>query len=214
MRSRPTSSSGKKSSVHTQTGESDKNNSSQKPRSRVPSGDPNEKKETKFKYVTTLSRDNQLKLNEAFLMLAEEGESPKVEKSDLKKVFTLLGLHFNEEVVAKFCVVDKEDGDLKMDYFSFEKCVLQTMRSQPVFPKDIIKFYKKIDKSKEGQITFETLRDWCYERDLVLPEDELHLMIKMADANKDNIISEEEFLKLMAATIPVSGGTTSRGKNK
>ena len=60
------------------------------------------------------------------------------------------GLQFNEDVVSKFCVVDKEDGDLKMDYFSFEKCILQTMRSQPVFPKDITKFYRKIDKMKEG----------------------------------------------------------------
>ena len=60
------------------------------------------------------------------------------------------GLQFNEDVVSKFCVVDKEDRDLKMDYFSFEKCLLQTMRSQPVFPKDITKFYRKIDKMKEG----------------------------------------------------------------
>ena len=63
-----------------------------------------------------------------------------------------------------------------------------------------------------GQITFETLREWCYERDMVLPEDELHLMIKMADANKDSVISEEEFLRLMASTLPVSGQPRSGNK--
>ena len=63
---------------------------------------------------------------------------------------TYLGLHFNEDIVNKFCEVDEKDGDLKMNYFSFEKCVLQTMRTQPLYPKDIIKFYKKIDKLKEG----------------------------------------------------------------
>ena len=95
VRSRPTSSSGKKSSVHTQTGEADKNNRSRKTSSRIHAnekpGDSNDKKETKFKYVTTLSWENRLKLNEAFLTLAEKRESPKVEKSDLKKDFTLLG---------------------------------------------------------------------------------------------------------------------------
>ena len=82
VRSRPTSSSGKKSSVHTQTGEADKNNRSRKTSSRIPSNE---------RPGDSLSRENQLKLNEAFLTLADKGESPKVEKSDLKKVFTLLG---------------------------------------------------------------------------------------------------------------------------
>jgi len=217
VRSRPTTSSRNKSSVHTQTGESSELTSRHKPRSRDPTAGTRktkeeQNKELKANYVTTFSRENQLKLNEAFLVLAQSEESPKVEKSDLKKVFSLLGLHFNEEIVSKFCEVDQEDGDLKMSYYNFEKCVLQTMKSQPVFPKDIIKFYKKIDKLKKGQITFETLRDWCYDRDLVLPEDELRLMIRMADTNKDSVISEEEFLRLMASTVPVSGQPRSKNK--
>ena len=95
VRSRPTSNSGRKSSVHTQTGDSGVGSSYQKSLSRDPSGANTKgaqgKKKQKANYVTTLSRENQLKLNEAFLVLAETGENPRVEKSDVKKVFNLLG---------------------------------------------------------------------------------------------------------------------------
>ncbi len=46
----------------------------------------------------------------------------------------------------------------------------------------------------------EALRSWCYNRDLVLPEDELGLMMGMADYDKDGFITETEFFKLMTHT--------------
>ena len=48
-----------------------------------------------------------------------------------------------------------------------------------------------------GHVTLAALRSWCFSNDLVLPEDELELMVGSADLNKDGKITEKEFIKLM-----------------
>lgn len=204
------------STVHTQTGEADEvNNNPQtnkqsnlQPKeesgnSRVDqTGTAPPEAPQKFVKVTKLSKADQLKLSDAFGTLSEtlpgqDASKAKVGFFEMKKCINQLGVAVGDESISKHCEVDEEDGELKMNYRSFEKCYTEIMRSQPVTQKSVNKFYTKLDCLKEGHVTFEALRNWCFKQDIVLPEDELEMMMRSADENLDGKITDKEFTKLM-----------------
>ncbi|XP_075246924.1 calcium-binding protein SPEC 2A-like [Convolutriloba macropyga] len=157
----------------------------------------------KFVKVTKISKPDQLKLSEAFTTLCEAapGEDRsrgKVGLQEMKKCIAQLGIAVGDERISKHCEVDEKDGEMKiMNYRAFERCYTDIMRTQPVTPKHVNKFYKQLDCLKQGHVTFEALRTWCFNQDIVLPEDELTMMMNSADENLDGKITEKEFIRLM-----------------
>ena len=56
-----------------------------------------------------------------------------------------------DERISKHCELDEEDGEMKiMNYRAFERCYTDIMRTQPVTPKHVNKFYKQLDCLKQG----------------------------------------------------------------
>ncbi|XP_067142180.1 uncharacterized protein [Centruroides vittatus] len=137
-------------------------------------------------------------LKTAFDMLDNEG-SGIIRRQDLKVVFRALGFYPKNDEISTMINDVNRDGSGTISFKEF-LIIMANKITSTSSDEELKKMFSLFDFDKTKQISLNNLR---YVRNVLgkdVSDEELKEMITAVDANKDGLVTEEEFFCLMKST--------------
>merc|ERR1711865_358561 len=145
--------------------------------------------------MPSLTPEQEADLKEAF-ELFDTDDSNSIDCKELKVAMKALGFDPTEQEVQDIISSLDSDGSNELDFNEFKQ-VMSGRLADKDKKQDMVKAFGLLDKDRKGVIEFKDLRRMANEIGEVMSDEDLHEMIKCADKNDDEKITQEEFLELM-----------------
>eukprot|EP00924_Labyrinthula_sp_SR-Ha-C_P002689 maker-scaffold_13-snap-gene-4.0-mRNA-1 protein AED:0.24 eAED:0.24 QI:0/0.5/0.33/1/0.5/1/3/50/333 len=148
--------------------------------------------------ASSLTPEQKADIKETFNLFAQEG-SGAMDVKELKAAVRALGFELTNDEFTK--ILEELDRDIEstVSFGEFSK-VLEVKYRKKDPKEEVLKAFKLFDSSGSGFITLKDLKQVAEELDENVSEEELKEMIDLADIDKDGVISEEEFFRIMKKT--------------
>ena len=144
-----------------------------------------------------LSEQQRHEIRQAFDMFDTEGQGV-IDANALKVVLRALGFEPRKEEVA--AMISSLDGGANtsgtIDFNEFLE-ILITKMSEKDTKEDAMRAFRQFDLDHQGFISLANLQQVARELGETMTDEELEEMIAAADLDKDGLISEEEFLRIL-----------------
>ncbi|XP_060612508.1 uncharacterized protein [Anolis sagrei] len=145
-----------------------------------------------------LSTMHKQQMREAFDLL-DLGGTGTIEVKDLKVSIRALGFEPTKEELRRIALdVDKE-GSGKVGFDAFYSVMTRKM-CETDSDEEILKSFKLFEDPESGKVSFKGLKRIADEIGAELTDEELQEMIDEADLDKDGLVNEQEFLRIMKRT--------------
>ena len=152
---------------------------------------------TKAKKTITLSLTEQQRgeIRQAFDLFDTEGQGV-IDSNALKVVLRALGFEPRKEEVKRMIASVDKTGSGKIDFNEFLELLLAKM-SERESRDDAKRAFKQFDLDHRSNISFENLKQVSRELGENMTDEEIMEMIHAADLDKDGLVNEDEFWRIM-----------------
>jgi len=145
--------------------------------------------------MPSLTPEQEADLKEAF-ELFDTDDSNSIDCKELKVAMKALGFDPTDQEVTDIVQSLDTDGNMELDFNEFKQVMSGRMQDKDK-KQDMVKAFGLLDKDAKGVIEFKDLRRMANEIGEAMSDEELLEMIRTADKNQDQKITQDEFLELM-----------------
>merc|ERR1719164_281146 len=143
-----------------------------------------------------LSEQQRMEIRQAFDLFDSEGLGV-IDANALKVVLRALGFEpRKEEVKQMIASVDRAATTGMIDFNEFLELLLVKM-SEKDTKEDAMRAFRQFDLDHAGRITFDNLKQVARELGENMTDEEIWEMIQAGDLDKDGMINEDEFLRIL-----------------
>uniref|UniRef100_A0A7S4MLH9 EF-hand domain-containing protein n=1 Tax=Prymnesium polylepis TaxID=72548 RepID=A0A7S4MLH9_9EUKA len=151
-----------------------------------------------------LTEQQRIEIRQAFDLFDTDGQGV-IDASALKVVLRALGFEPRKEEVKKMIAsVDGAAASGTIDFNEFLELLLVKM-SEKDTKEDAMRAFRQFDLDHQGRITFDNLKQVARELGENMTDEEIWEMIQAGDLDKDGMINEDEFLRILKKSVSSSG---------
>ena len=154
-----------------------------------------EKSKAKKTITLSLTEQQRGEIRQAFDLFDTEGQGV-IDSNALKVVLRALGFEPRKEEVKRMIASVDKTGSGKIDFNEFLELLLAKM-SERESRDDAKRAFKQFDLDHRSNISFENLKQVSRELGENMTDEEIMEMIHAADLDKDGLVNEDEFWRIM-----------------
>lgn len=154
-----------------------------------------EKSKAKKTITLSLTEQQRGEIRQAFDLFDTEGQGV-IDANALKVVLRALGFEPRKEEVKRMIASVDKTGSGKIDFNEFLELLLAKM-SERDSKEDAKRAFKQFDLDHRSNISFENLKQVSRELGENMTDEEIMEMIQAADLDKDGLVNEDEFWRIM-----------------
>ena len=154
-----------------------------------------EKSKAKKTITLSLTEQQRGEIRQAFDLFDTEGQGV-IDSNALKVVLRALGFEPRKEEVKRMIASVDKTGSGKIDFNEFLELLLAKM-SERESRDDAKRAFKQFDLDHQSNISFENLKQVSRELGENMTDEEIMEMIHAADLDKDGLVNEDEFWRIM-----------------
>tara|TARA_B110001452_G_C14927494_1_gene324331 strand:+ start:86 stop:574 length:489 start_codon:yes stop_codon:yes gene_type:complete len=154
-----------------------------------------EKSKAKKTITLSLTEQQRGEIRQAFDLFDTEGQGV-IDANALKVVLRALGFEPRKEEVKRMISSVDKTGSGKIDFNEFLELLLAKM-SERDSKEDAKRAFKQFDLDHRSNISFENLKQVSRELGENMTDEEIMEMIHAADLDKDGLVNEDEFWRIM-----------------
>uniref|UniRef100_A0A7S0LMA3 EF-hand domain-containing protein n=1 Tax=Coccolithus braarudii TaxID=221442 RepID=A0A7S0LMA3_9EUKA len=142
-----------------------------------------------------LSETQRAEVRQAFDLFDTDGQGV-IDANALKVVLRALGFEPRKEEVKKMIASVDHSNSGTIDFNEFLE-LLVTKMSERDTKEEASRAFRQFDLDQRGKISFDNLKQVARELGEAMTDEEIGEMIQSADLDKDGMINEEEFWRIM-----------------
>merc|ERR1712086_202200 len=143
--------------------------------------------------MPSLTPEQEADLKEAF-ELFDTDDSNSIDCKELKVAMKALGFDPTDQEVTDIVQSLDTDGNMELDFNEFKQVMSGRMQDKDK-KQDMVKAFGLLDKDAKGVIEFKDLRRMANEIGEAMSDEELLEMIRTADKNQDQKITQVDFVE-------------------
>ena len=147
--------------------------------------------------IEELTEEQRNELKEAFSLFDRDGDGT-ITLPELKVVMKSMGQNPTEEELKEMMLEVDQNSNMEVDFEEFLILMAKKLKEGEM-DEELIEAFKTFDKNNNGYITESELKAVMHAYGEKLSDEEIHLMFKEADNDKDNKINFNDFVLMMMA---------------